>query len=86
MIKRDATLRIERLPVSALQVHEYQRRYPDRLAHYLALLEQNTMDDLGIIHVKPRPGGYEILDGHHRYCALIMSGRTNALCLVISED
>ena len=86
MIKQGARLHIRRVMLSDLRVHEYQRRYPDRLAHYLALLEHNDTDDLGVIHVKPQPGGYEILDGHHRYCALVMSGRPDALCLVIDED
>jgi hypothetical protein len=86
MIKAGARLTIKRLPLHQLQVHENQQRYPGQLTRYLALLQENTTDDLGVIHVKPRASGYEILDGHHRYCALIMSGRADALCLVIEED
>lgn len=85
VIRPGSSLTITRLPLQQLQVWEHQRRYRSRLVHYLDLLEQNTTDDLGIIHVKPRGDGYEILDGHHRYCALVMSGRTDALCLVIEE-
>lgn len=86
MIKASARLTIQRLMLSDLRVFEYQRRYPDQLTRYLRLLEGNDVDDLGIIHVKPRDHGYEILDGRHRYVALIMSGRPDALCLVIEES
>jgi hypothetical protein len=85
MIKAGAKLTITRLPLHELRVHEHQRRFPEQLTRYLELLGENDTDDLGIIHVKPRHNGYEILDGHHRFCALIMSGRPDALCLVIDE-
>lgn len=85
MIKRDAKLTIVRLPLHQLHVHENQRRYRQQLDRYLDLLEHNDTDDLGIIHVKPRDAGYEVLDGHHRFCALVMSGRQDALCLIIDE-
>jgi hypothetical protein len=85
VIKRDAKLTIRRIALSDLRVYEYQQRYPKRLRHYMRLLKRNATDDLGVLHVKPRGDGYELLDGHHRLCALIMSGRTDALCLVIEE-
>ena len=74
-----------RLQLSQLQVYEYQERYPDRLTHYLRLLARNDTDDPGLILVKPREHGYEILDGHHRFVALVMSGREDALCVIIDE-
>lgn len=86
MIKRDATLTITRIPIEQLHVYEHQRRYRGQLDRYLELLEHNEVDDLGLIHVKPRDAGFEILDGHHRYCALVLSGRVDALCLVIDES
>lgn len=86
MIKRDAKLQLTRLPLHQLHVYENQRRYPAQLTRYLQLLEQNDVDDLGLIHVKPREHGFEILDGHHRFCAYVMSGRTDALCLIIDES
>lgn len=87
MIKRDAELELRRLPLALLHVHEHQQRYPDRLTHYLGLLAGNATDDLGVLHVKrcAEHGGHELLDGHHRFCALILSGRPDALCLVITE-
>ena len=86
MIKRDAKLSLSRIPLHDLHVHEHQRRYPAQLTRYITLLEHNDTDDLGLIHVKPTGSGFEILDGHHRYCALVMSGRPDALCLVIDEE
>lgn len=86
MIKRNAKLDILRLQLSQLHVYEYQERYPDRLTHYLGLLARNKSDDPGLILVKPREHGYEILDGHHRYVALVMSGREDALCVIIDEN
>lgn len=88
MIRRDARLTLERLPLSALSVFEYQTRYPEQLMRYVRLLEaDSTGADLGLIHVKPHASGrFEILDGHHRFCALVLSGRPDALCLVIDES
>ena len=88
MIRADARLSIRRIPLSDLHVYENQQRYPDRLTHYVRLLLEpsNVGTDPGIIHVKERANGFEILDGHHRYCALIMAGRPDALCLVIDES
>lgn len=85
MIKQGAKLKVRRIPLQKLRVYEHQIRYPDRLTHYLNLLDHNHTDDLGLIMVKHRKHGYEILDGHHRYVALVMSGRTDALCVEIRE-
>ena len=50
------------------------------------ILPENAHKAPGLISVKPRGDGYyEILDGHHRYCAHILAGRCEALCLVIEE-
>lgn len=86
MIKRDAQLKLQRIELCELRVFEYQERYPDRVTHYINVLKQGGDGDLGLIHVKPQRWGYEILDGHHRYTALILSGRADALCLVIDES
>lgn len=85
MIKPDATLEVRRIPLRLLHVREYQSRYPDRLLHYIDLLSKDHGDP-GVVCVKPHDNGtYEILDGHHRYCAMVMTGRTTVLCLVIDE-
>ena len=85
MIRPGSGLMIDRIPLAWLHVTEYQQRYPDRVMHYVKLLNEHPDADPGIIHVQHHDGGYEILDGHHRYCALIIAGRPNALCLIINE-
>ena len=88
MIKRDATLSIRIIPLEALQVKEYQRRYPNMLDHYVQLLQEHPGQYAGLLHVVPsdtHPGMYAILDGHTRYCASIMDGRHDALCLVVED-
>lgn len=86
MIKRGAQLTVARVPISQMRITEYQKRYPDRLTHYLRLLEQNESDDLGVIYLKPFGMDFEVLDGHHRYVAYVMSGRSDALALIIDES
>lgn len=88
MIKPDAVLRIERIPLERLQVKEYQRRYPDRLLMYIQSLHDHPGEYAGILSVVPsdtHPGMFTILDGHHRYCASIFTGRPDALCVIIEE-
>lgn len=85
MIKTTARLRIERIELGRLCVTEYQRRYRVRLLHYLDLLEEYEGQYAGILHVTPSrvyPGMYVILDGHTRFCAYLMMGYTDALCII----
>jgi len=85
MIKRDAKLALRRVRLEKIRVFEHQQRYPERLRHYVALLAENDSDDLGVLIMKPRKHGFELLDGHHRFVALVMSGREDALCLIVDE-
>ena len=88
MIKHSSQLSIQRLPLSAIHITEYQVRYADRLLHYIELLTRHPDDAPGLISVQPSPqypGLYELLDGHHRFLAHVMTGRTTVLCLVIEE-
>jgi ParB-like nuclease domain len=85
VIKDGSSFKIEDLNLSQLRVYENQERYPDRVLHYVKLLKEHPDEDPGFILVKPRDGGYEILDGHHRYVAHILTGRSVALCIIITE-
>jgi hypothetical protein len=88
VIKPNSKLTIARVPLSQMEVHEHQRRYPDRVLHYVDLMISHPDEDAGIIHLKPLRYAvqrYEILDGHHRYCASILAGRSDALSLIIDE-
>jgi hypothetical protein len=86
LIKRGAQLTVQRVPISRMRITENQKRYPDRLTHYLRLLETNDTDDLGVIYLKPYGDDFEVLDGHHRYCAYVMAGRPDGLALIIDES
>lgn len=88
MIKAHSRLRVQRLSLSVLHVTECQRRYAGRLMHYIDLMRWHPDDDPGVVSVQPSkhfPGMYELLDGHHRYCAALMTGRIDLLCLIIEE-
>ncbi|MGI9061609.1 MAG: hypothetical protein ACR2H5_23880 [Ktedonobacteraceae bacterium] len=86
MIIPDAKLSIKRLSLSDIVVVEYQERYSARLSHYISLLQQHPGEYAGLLAVAPsktHPGMYTLLDGHHRFVASIMTGRRDALCVVI---
>lgn len=88
MIKPSATLSIRTLPLSFIQVTEAQERYPTRLAHYMQLLIAHPGEYAGLLSVQPsktHEGMFELLDGHTRFCASLMAGRPDALCIVIEE-
>jgi hypothetical protein len=85
MIGPGATFEVKLLPLSALHVTEYQERYPERLQHYIEKLRNAPGWAPGVILVQPMGAtcGYEILDGHHRFAAHIITGRSHALCLIV---
>lgn len=89
MIKPDARLRIERIPLECIQCREYEQRYPNRLLLYIQKLLDHPGEYAGFLSVVPsdtHPGMYTLLDGYHRYCASIMAGRRDALCVIIEEE
>ncbi len=88
MIKADAKLHIEVIPLGCLLVNEFEQRYPERLQHYIDLLNAHPGSYAGFLSVVPSdtyPGLFCILDGHHRFCAAILTGRKDVLAVVIEE-
>lgn len=88
MIKPDAVLRIERVPLERIQVKEYQERYPERVLHYVRLLKAHPGQYAGLISLVPsdtHEGMLALLDGYNRLCAYIIAGRPDALALIIEE-
>lgn len=88
MIPADATLSIQVLPLSQILVWECQERYINRCLHYVQLLKDHPGAYAGVVAVSPsreHPGLYDLLDGHHRFVASILAGRTDLLALVIAE-
>ena len=89
MIKAGSKLYIRPIRLECIVVKEYQERYPDRLMHYIKLLKEHPGEYAGFLSVCPsdtHPGLYALLDGHHKFCASIMTGREDALCVVIEEN
>ncbi len=89
MIKADAKLTIATLPLSSLQVTEYQERFPVQLNRYMHLLLAHPGEYAGFLCVQPstsHKGMFELLDGHTRFCASIMTGRKDVLAVIIEES
>ena len=89
MIRRDARLALVWLPLSRLVVTEYQPRDPQRVLHYVERMKrpENEGKAPHVLSVRALGDGYYgLLDGHHRHCAHIILGRSEALCLVIDES
>lgn len=88
MISADARLTILCIDLADIHVEECQPRYPEKLTTYIELLRAYPTHYPGVLAVQPstrHPGMFALLDGHHRFCALIMAGRSDALCLIIEE-
>jgi ParB-like chromosome segregation protein Spo0J len=88
MIPSSACVHVERIPLSHLHVTEYQPRYVERLLHYIEAMRRHPDAYAGFLSVQPSTqaaGMYEVLDGHHRYCAAIMTGKPDVLCVVVEE-
>jgi hypothetical protein len=88
MIKPDAKLSIRTLPLSHIQVTEYQVRYCERLNDYIILMRAHPGEYAGLLSVQPsktHEGMFELLDGHTRFCASLMVGRSDALCVVVED-
>jgi hypothetical protein len=87
MIKPDARLSIKRIPIERIHVKLHGVRYLDRLALYMDAMDKHPDHDV-LLNVAPDeefPGTYYPLDGNTRYCACIMKGRKDVLCVVIEE-
>jgi hypothetical protein len=88
MIKATSKIRVRLLPLECIQIREFQLRYVDRLLHYIKLLQAYPDEYAGFLSVMPsdtHSGMYALLDGHTRFAASIMCGRTDALCVIIEE-
>jgi len=85
-IKDGAEVSLSVQDLSKIRITEFQPRYPERLQHYIGILEEHPHDHLGVLLLKPSTDGYfEILDGHHRFLAYVMTGRQFALALTVDE-
>ena len=89
MIKQDAQLRIQRIPLSCLVVTETASCWPGKFMTYLGLLQDNPDQDVDPLIVAPLPkypGLFVVCNGKHRFCASIMAGRHDILAVVVEES
>lgn len=88
MIMAGTRFAVVRVPMERIVVSEHQARYPERVLHYVRLLSDpcHATSDTGPIALAAVGRGlYRILDGHHRYVAHIIAGRTDILALLEIE-
>jgi len=91
MIPASATLSIHRIPISRLMVVETPDPalcFPAKFQIYLDLLRNHPDADVDPLIVAPSQAYirmYAIYNGKHRYCASIMAGRADVLCVVVEE-
>lgn len=88
MIKAEAKVSIQRIPLDRLVVGDFDQRYASTVMRYVENLRDNPHNDAGVFRVRPsktHEGIFTIEDGHHKFCAYIIAARQDALCLVIEE-
>lgn len=91
MIASNAHLRIERIPISQLQVVQAMHQspcYPEKLGIYLDLLTNHPEQDVDPLIVTPgeQEGMYAIKNGRHRFVASIMACRKDVLCVIEESE
>lgn len=88
MMPPETKLSVRRIPIGCLLVEESKSRYADMVMKYVEQLLFNPHNDVGYIRVVPSkvyPGLFVVEDGHHRYCASIIAGRNDMLCIVVER-
>jgi hypothetical protein len=83
MIGKHRNIAVQRVKLSELTIGESLGRDLDKIAMYTKLLREHPDADMDPILVHPQPGGYVIENGHHRFIAYLIEGRTHILALVI---
>lgn len=88
MISKAAHVTIERIPVEKLHAGDTDQRFLEKLLIYIDVLTKHPDLDADPLIVTPSPthkGMYKIINGHHRFCALIMTSRYDCLCIVFRD-
>lgn len=83
MIGHNQHVAVQRIKLDELVIGESLARNMVKISELVTLLVVNPHADLEPMLVKPHPRGYEIDNGHHRFCAYIIAGRSSALCMVV---
>lgn len=87
MIKPDAKLSIQRIPIASLQIKgEYQEELSlERVLFYHKKLMENPGMYAGLLYVVPsdtHPNSFCILDGRHKFLVSILASRSDVLAVV----
>lgn len=87
MIKPDAKLSIQRIPLEALQIkgHYDEPLSLERVAFYVKLYQDHPGEYAGLLYSVPsdtHQGIFVILDGRHRYLSSIIAQKEDALSIV----
>jgi hypothetical protein len=85
MITPGTQIRLALVPIERIVVTEHQPRFRERVLHYYRLLQDpaHAHEYPGFVTLRRTVRGQlTILDGHHRYLAHVMAGRTHILALI----
>jgi hypothetical protein len=88
MISVEAKVSIQRIPLECLQVKDRDPMYLSMVQLYVEQLRAHPHDDAGMIRAVPsntHANMYTVEDGRHKFCAYIIAGRKDALCVVIED-
>jgi hypothetical protein len=85
MISGDAALTARWVDLSRITFHQHELRNPDRLLFFYHLLLAHPDKFCGppLVLEPTGDGYYRLLDGHHKFLAACLAGRTNAPSVVI---
>lgn len=88
MITPDTKLSIALIPLECIQVRAFEIRDIDLTMKYYYMLLHNPGKFLGLLYLVPsdtHTGMYALLEGYKRYCAYILAGYHEALCVIGQE-
>jgi hypothetical protein len=88
VIKAEAKLSVQRIPLSCLQVLEIGKPdtcHIEKVVHYTKLLQDNPdmdLDPIMTIPLEKHPGIFGITNGKHRFLSYILAGRYEQPCVI----
>ena len=85
VIRKDAKLTILRVPLCRIHVMYHAVRFPETLLKYIAILLENPDCDVEVLHLRRsmlHADMYALENGYHKYCAAIMAGKQDVLCVL----
>lgn len=85
MIPKYADVEACYVPLGNILIGEDLPRDPDKVRAYAQLLTEHPDEDMEPVILQAAPNGlFRIINGHHRFVAGIIAGRTRLLAVVVS--